>query len=651
MSAGPEPDIEPALDAYSRIVTAVAADLTPHVAALQVTGRDGRGGAGSAVVVTDDGLLLTNAHVVGRARPRRSRCSATAARPTSTWSAPIPLSDLAVVRARGATPPPADLGDAAALRVGQLVVAVGNPLGLAGSVTAGVVSGLGRSLPTRDGRTARVVEDVIQTDAALNPGNSGGALADSSSRVVGINTAVAGWGLGLAVPINDTSRRIIATLVERRPGAPRLPRAGQHPGAATGGAGRAHRAAAGAADRRRRPRRPGRPGRAQGRRPGARGRRAPGRRRAEPAAAAVRRRDRPAAADDRLPARRHGRRHHRAGRADRRLIGARVHPHRRRSRNRAFTRQDERHARRTADGGRPPGGVLHRQRCPVPCGTAPGRCTADTPAGVLWALGVIGIAGGLLLRATAPGCRAGPCMSRSGASILLAVLAWRSVTAVGDRRTERADDRRRALTPRTSSTCPRPGCTSPCSPSWPGGCARRGTGVPALQWLTGVVTVVGSTEVQARLAQNLRTAAATDPLTGVANRRAWEAEADRILARAARTGEPLSFAILDLDDFKGVNDRQGHGAGDALLRDLTAGWAGRLRQADLLGRYGGDEFVLCLPSPTSPGAWGILEQLASTHDFAWSAGVAAARSGDTLTDVLGRADADLYQKKRSGRTA
>jgi S1-C subfamily serine protease len=124
-----------------------------------------------------------------------------------------PLSDLAVVRARGATPPPAVLGDAATLQVGQLVVAVGNPFGLTGSVTAGVVSGLGRSLPTRDGRTARVVEDVIQTDAALNPGNSGGALADARGRVVGINTAVAGWGLGLAVPINDTTRRIVETLL------------------------------------------------------------------------------------------------------------------------------------------------------------------------------------------------------------------------------------------------------------------------------------------------------------------------------------------------------------------------------------------------------------------------------------------------------
>ena len=93
------------------------------------------------------------------------------------------------------------------------MVAVGSPLGLAGSVTAGVVSGLGRSLPTRHGQAARVVEDVIQTDAALNPGNSGGALADARARVVGINTAVAGIGLGLAVPINATSHRIIATLM------------------------------------------------------------------------------------------------------------------------------------------------------------------------------------------------------------------------------------------------------------------------------------------------------------------------------------------------------------------------------------------------------------------------------------------------------
>ena len=203
---------ESALDAYSQVVTAVAAELTPHVAALQVTGPGGRGGAGSAVVVPGDGLLLTNAHVVGRSRTGRAVFADGSETGVDVVGAD-PLSDLAVVRARGATPPPARLGDAATLRVGQLVVAVGNPLGLAGSVTAGVVSGLGRSLPTRDGRTARVVEDVIQTDAALNPGNSGGALADSAGRVVGVNTAVAGWGLGLAVPVNATTRRIVDALV------------------------------------------------------------------------------------------------------------------------------------------------------------------------------------------------------------------------------------------------------------------------------------------------------------------------------------------------------------------------------------------------------------------------------------------------------
>jgi S1-C subfamily serine protease len=208
-----EPGTESALDAYSRVVAAVAAELTPQVAALQVAGPGGRGGAGSAVVVPGDRLLLTNAHVVGGARAGRVVFGDGGETDVEVVGAD-PLSDLAVVRAHDAVPGPAVLGDAAELRVGQLVVAVGNPLGLAGSVTAGVVSGLGRSLPTRDGRTARVVEDVIQTDAALNPGNSGGALADSTGRVVGINTAVAGWGLGLAVPINDTTRRIVSALVD-----------------------------------------------------------------------------------------------------------------------------------------------------------------------------------------------------------------------------------------------------------------------------------------------------------------------------------------------------------------------------------------------------------------------------------------------------
>jgi S1-C subfamily serine protease len=209
---GTDPDAAEALDAYSRIVTRVAAEVTPHVAALQVSGPGGRGGAGSGVLFTDDGLVLTNAHVVAGATGGRAVFSDGTETTVDVVGAD-PLSDLAVVRARTSTPSPARLGDAAELQVGQLVVAVGNPLGLAGSVTAGVVSGLGRSLPTRDGRAARVVEDVIQTDAALNPGNSGGALADSAGRVVGINTAVAGWGLGLAVPINETTRRIVGTLL------------------------------------------------------------------------------------------------------------------------------------------------------------------------------------------------------------------------------------------------------------------------------------------------------------------------------------------------------------------------------------------------------------------------------------------------------
>jgi S1-C subfamily serine protease len=212
----PSPPGDRALDAYSQVVTEVAAELTRRVAALQMARRrrDGRveGGAGSAVVFTDDGFLLTNAHVVGG----HSSGTATFADGTATPFHVIgadPLSDLAVVRADGPTPPPAKLGNASDLRVGQLVVAVGNPLGLAGSVTAGVVSALGRSLPTRSGGMLRIIDDVIQTDAALNPGNSGGALANSAGEVVGINTAVAGIGLGLAVPINDTTRRIVASLL------------------------------------------------------------------------------------------------------------------------------------------------------------------------------------------------------------------------------------------------------------------------------------------------------------------------------------------------------------------------------------------------------------------------------------------------------
>jgi S1-C subfamily serine protease len=202
------------LDGYSQIVAGVAAQLTPRVASLRVPQSAARNAEsqGSGVVFTPDGFLLTNAHVVGRAEHGTALFSDGTSAPFAVVGAD-PLSDLAVLRADGGTPAPAQLGEADDLVVGQLVVAVGSPLGLAGSVTAGVVSALGRSLPTRSGAAARLVEDVIQTDAALNPGNSGGALADASSRVVGINTAVAGIGLGLAVPINSTSRRIISALL------------------------------------------------------------------------------------------------------------------------------------------------------------------------------------------------------------------------------------------------------------------------------------------------------------------------------------------------------------------------------------------------------------------------------------------------------
>lgn len=200
-------DESEALDAYSRIVTGVAGRPLPSVAALSM-----RGSAGSAVTFTNDGFLLTNAHVVAGATTGSAAFADGVDTPFDVVGADA-LSDLAVVRVHRAGAPAAPLGDADNLRIGQLVVAVGNPMGLAGSVTAGVVSGLGRSLPARDGRRVRVIDNVIQTDAALNPGNSGGALADSAGQVVGINTAVAGYGLGLAVPINETTRSIIGELV------------------------------------------------------------------------------------------------------------------------------------------------------------------------------------------------------------------------------------------------------------------------------------------------------------------------------------------------------------------------------------------------------------------------------------------------------
>jgi S1-C subfamily serine protease len=206
-----------ALDAYSRVVTSVAERLSPSVANLRVYRRVRGGrrqvGGGSGVVVSADGFMLTSAHVVAGS-DGTPWASFTDGREVGVRVVGSdPLSDLALLRAESGDLAPAELGDAEQLRVGQLVVAIGNPHGFGGSVTAGVVSALGRSLPTRSGSVSRIVENVIQTDAALNPGSSGGALADSQGRVVGVNTAVAGVGLGLAVPINAATRRIVAALM------------------------------------------------------------------------------------------------------------------------------------------------------------------------------------------------------------------------------------------------------------------------------------------------------------------------------------------------------------------------------------------------------------------------------------------------------
>jgi serine protease Do len=208
---------EEALDAYSRAVVAIAERLSPSVANLRVARRVRGGrvatGGGSGVVITPDGFMLTSAHVVAGTDGKVEASFVDGRELNAEVVGADPLSDLAVLRSEADDLAAATLGDAEALRVGQLVVAIGNPNGFAGSVTAGVVSALGRSLPVRSRTAGRIVENVIQTDAALNPGNSGGALADGRGCVVGINTAVAGVGLGLAVPINEVTRKIIGALM------------------------------------------------------------------------------------------------------------------------------------------------------------------------------------------------------------------------------------------------------------------------------------------------------------------------------------------------------------------------------------------------------------------------------------------------------
>ena len=219
---GRPPTEEEALDAYSTTVSSVAEQLAPSVANLRVLARrrdgaDVPAGAGSGIVLTPDGFLLTSAHVIAGRRGQGTRKGVASFVDGTEFSFETvgsdPLTDLAVLRTEHGGLQPATLGDAETLRVGQLVVAIGNPHGFAGSVTAGVVSALGRSLPARAGETVRTIDNIIQTDAALNPGNSGGALVTSAGKVVGVNTAVAGLGLGLAVPINHATRRVIAALI------------------------------------------------------------------------------------------------------------------------------------------------------------------------------------------------------------------------------------------------------------------------------------------------------------------------------------------------------------------------------------------------------------------------------------------------------
>jgi len=211
------PDEAEVLDAYSRAVVSVVEQVGPAVVSIAAAsgappGRAERMGAGSGVLITPDGYVLTNSHVVHAAG--RLEVTLTEGRTLgATMVGDDPATDLAVIRVSASGLPAATLGQSATLRVGQLVIAIGNPLGFQSTVSAGVVSALGRSLR---GATGRLIENIIQTDVALNPGNSGGPLVDSRGRVVGINTAIIALaqGIAFAIPV-DTARWVVSDLLTR----------------------------------------------------------------------------------------------------------------------------------------------------------------------------------------------------------------------------------------------------------------------------------------------------------------------------------------------------------------------------------------------------------------------------------------------------
>ena len=273
-----------------------------------------------------------------------------------------------------------------------------------------------------------------------------------------------------------------------------------------------------------------------------------------------------------------------------------------------------------------------------------------TPVALLWSLAGVGAAGSAVLWLCRD--RLGPRSLHAAVLLLsaaLGVLAWRSATAMGIVGLGPAMVAVGVFTAHFSSRrVARLHVALLLVLTTAGAVAAAPSGFLP-QWLTAVVTVVVLTEVQSRISGDLHRAAATDPLTGLANRRAWQATADRGLAHALRSGEPYTVVLIDLDGFKAVNDRAGHRAGDALLQALATGWSAQLRMSDLLGRYGGDEFVLSLPATDAARTEDLLARLRAAHPAAWSAGTATAHPGDTLAELLVRADADLYRAKRDKR--